>query len=308
MSSSTLPDGVLSDLAEISADELADIVSQRVWESTLAPAERERLSSLLPFADNEHERARALEAVFSMAPIRFGAPVGRVCQLLHEGQLSAAATAERERLQLAHAELVAQHHDDLVRQLHARRRTWVAAQPKPPKQEKRSKPKSDEWLVYSKESGGLVRRNQQRHVPASAPSAPVPLVPPANPPSRLSVRGELVPGTSRVLGAPQLAHTVAVYSMDAPFGSPPFALGGASSASSVTPRPLQSRSPSAAGAGVSFALHSSYSALGSMGSAGEAEGGDEDETLSRLGARSHAPTHTHRTPPQNDEVGMLFLV
>jgi len=169
----------MAQLADVSCEELGEIVSREAWER-IGDADRETLGRLLPFASGETERtAAALDAVFAMEPIRFGvAPTERVWALLRGGQLTAEAAAERERLQLAHTQHVAQHHDALVAQLRERRRTWKPPLPKPPKLEKRGKGKSEDWLVYSKESGGLVRRNQKqpgerqgRGAKAATPSA-----------------------------------------------------------------------------------------------------------------------------------------
>ncbi|EOD27374.1 hypothetical protein EMIHUDRAFT_468885 [Emiliania huxleyi CCMP1516] len=154
---STLPNTTLATLADVSVEELAEVVSRASWEERLTADDRARLGGLLPFGDDEAERAVALDTVFSCAPVRFGSAVGRAWELLRAGALTAAAAAEREESRRAHDEAVAAHHDDLVRRLHTLRRTWLPPQPKPPRATKRKK--ADDWLVYSKEGGGLVRRN-----------------------------------------------------------------------------------------------------------------------------------------------------
>jgi hypothetical protein len=184
----TLPDEVLGQLSGVTLEELSEVVSRQTWEEVLGAADREALSRLLPFSTDKPERARALACLFAMEPIKFVSPIELTWTLLRDGQLTAEAAAERARLQHAHAQFLAQHHDALVTQLHARRKTWLPPQPKPPKQEKRLKGKSEDWLVYSKESGGLVRRNQKQ--PGAAAAAPV---------GRPAPRQDQIPGAAAAI-------------------------------------------------------------------------------------------------------------
>lgn len=124
---------------------------------------RTMLPTSMPSAPPEFESTLDRE-VLTLASRFFGSPLARFWAALQNGDLSddslrAAHRAEAERLAACES-MRREHHNGMVHQLHLLKRTWKPPVPRLPRAYKGGDKGSADQLMYSKESGGLVRRNK----------------------------------------------------------------------------------------------------------------------------------------------------
>ena len=165
MSSASLPAGLQSELANgCDLEDIAgSVFSSATWDR-LTDAERARLSEFLPPTQDAADLSQLLETeVFSGAPRFHGAPLKRFWTALQNGEMSEEAVIADAAREEAHARAFEQHqrqhHNAAVHKLLFLRRTWKPPAPKPPRLAAGGAGGgSGDQLIYSKQSGGLVRR------------------------------------------------------------------------------------------------------------------------------------------------------
>ena len=152
----------------VAARVAAQILSIDTWRS-LPESDRKQLEALLPksaSAVDDPEEAFLSGGAFAPFNIFFGTPLSRFHKALEAGDFSAAANKAAEHEEALRLQDMTQHrrehHNGMVHRLHYLKRTWV-----PPMPRLSGLPRSSgsgrggsEQLMYSKESGGLVRRSK----------------------------------------------------------------------------------------------------------------------------------------------------
>ena len=142
------------------------IFSLDTWRR-LSDDERSKLTALLPDScKSAAEAEQVLQTeLFAQEPRRFGVTLSRFWDRLQAGaygaeQLAADAHADA-RHSAAYTELQRTHHNALVHKLHQLKRTWKSTAPRAPSQRSGGGGGgAGDQLIYSKQSGGLVRRTK----------------------------------------------------------------------------------------------------------------------------------------------------
>ena len=138
----------------------------------LPAADRQKLSALLPvspLSTEEDINAQAEQIIEKHVGATeahfFGTPIEHFHTALLAGEFEAEAVLAAEQAEAQRridwVDKQREHHNAMVHQLHYIKRTWTPPPPQLAKLPKGSgRGKSDEALMYSKASGGLVRRSK----------------------------------------------------------------------------------------------------------------------------------------------------
>ncbi len=167
-----LPAEIASVLQDTRLDALlgGDLFGGAASWARLSEAERGRLLELLPAAptSDDHVTARAARdavaaEVLGGTPLFFGSPLSRFWDAMQRGELTAEALAEVSaadaRAARHRTETLRESHNATVHRLHHLKRTWNPPVPVPPPRARGGPGGGAQGLIYSKQSGGLVRRN-----------------------------------------------------------------------------------------------------------------------------------------------------
>ena len=162
------PPAVAELLQGLDLEDLSSIVNLETWRR-LSPADRASLSALLPSAsaagDGSVETLLATE-VFTLSNRRFGSPLSHFLEAFQSGALTAEALAADVQADAQHAAAWETqrraHHNAMVHKLHMRKNSWKPAVPRAPKAyyKRKGGPAAAGNLMYSKEAGGLVRKDK----------------------------------------------------------------------------------------------------------------------------------------------------
>ena len=147
------------------------VISPELWRG-LPAADRQQLSTLLPISAQSSEEEINAQAeqiiekhVGATEAHFFGTPIEHFHEALLAGEFEAEAVLAAEQAEAQRridwVDKQREHHNAMVHQLHYIKRTWTPPPPQLAKLPKGSgRGKSDEALMYSKASGGLVRRSK----------------------------------------------------------------------------------------------------------------------------------------------------